>query len=50
MLYYDGIGVSEGIHSDKTNESKSAIFATIGISQIKGLSFNEMYVIGNVMY
>ena len=22
MLYYDGIDVSEGIHSDKTNDSK----------------------------
>ena len=29
MLYYDRIDVSEGIDVNKTNKSKSAIFATI---------------------
>ena len=32
MLYYDRIDVSEGINVNKTNESKSVIFVTIGIS------------------
>ena len=29
---------------------KSVIFVTIGIFQIKGLSFNQMFAIGAMMY
>ena len=31
MLYYDGIDFSEEIDGNKTSDSKSAIFVTIGI-------------------
>ena len=39
MLYLDIIDVSEGIDVNKASAS-SAIFVTIGISQIRVLSFN----------
>ena len=42
MLYYDRIDLIEGIGVSKTSAQKSAIFVTIGIFQIKGLSFNHM--------
>ena len=32
MLYYDRIEVSKGINVNKTSESKSVIFITIGVS------------------
>ena len=31
MLYFDRINFSEGIDVNKTSESKSAVFVTIGI-------------------
>ena len=31
MLYYDGIDFFDGIDVNKTSDSKSAIFVTIGI-------------------
>ena len=40
MLYYDRIEVSEGTHVNKKVNQKSPIFVTIGIIQIKVLSFN----------
>ena len=44
MLYFDKIDVSKGIYINKRSASKkSAIIATIGIFQIKCLSFNHMY-------
>ena len=44
MLYFDKIDVSKGIYINKRSASKkSAIIATIGIFQIKCLSFSHMY-------
>ena len=50
MLYYDRIDVSEGNYINKTNALKSVIFVTIGIFEIKGLSFKRISVIGVMIY
>ena len=50
MLYYDRIGVSEGIDVNKTSDSKEVKFVTIGISQIIVLSFNQIFAIDAMMY
>ena len=47
MLYYDRIDVSEVI---RQANQKSAIFATIGIFWIKGLSFNQMSTMDALIY
>ena len=50
MLYFDRIDVSVGLLLIKYEHQKSIIFATIGISQIKALSFNQMYAIDPMIY
>ena len=46
MLYFSRIGIYEGIYINKTSASKDLIFVTIGIFQIKSLSFNRMSGMG----
>ena len=50
MLYYPGIDGSVGNNINKTNNQKSAIFVTIGIFQVNGLSFKHMLAIVVMMY
>ena len=48
MLYYERIDISEDVN--KTSATKSAIFVTIVMFQIRVLSFNQMPVIGIIMF
>ena len=50
MLYYDRIGVSEGIDVYKTSESKECYIFHYYFFQIKGSSFNKMSAMGAMMY
>ena len=50
MLYYPRIDGSVGNNINKTNNQKSAIFVTIGIFQVNGLSFKHMLAIVVMMY
>ena len=50
MLYYPRIDGSVGNNINKTNNQKSAIFVTIGIFQVNGLSFKQMLAMVVVMY
>ena len=50
MLYCDRLGVSEKVPVNKTVNEKSMVFVTIGIFQIKGLSFNQMSAMIAIMY
>ena len=50
MLYYPRIDGSVGNNINKTNNQKSAIFVTIGIFQVNGLSFKHMLAMVVMMY
>ena len=56
MLYFGSFDVFKGIDVNKTRDfnksdaNKSVMFVTIGIFQIKGLSFSQMSGKGVMMY
>ena len=50
MLYFDKIGLCEGIDVNKTWNQKSVIFATIGIFYKEDLSFSCMHAIDAMIY
>ena len=50
MLYYNRIDTSKKMMLIKQVHQKSAIFVTIGIFQIKGLSFKLMHAIDAMIY
>ena len=50
ILHYDRIDVSEGIMVVRQVHKKSVLFATNGIFQMKGLSFNQMSSMGVTIY
>ena len=50
MLYYDRINVSEGIDVNKTYKSKDCDICHYWYFLVKGLSSNQMYPMGVLMY
>ena len=50
MLYYDRIGLSEGIDVDKTSTSRYCIICHHCYFYIEGISFNRLSTISVMMY
>ena len=50
MLYYSRINLSEGINFVMRSALKSVLFVTIGISEIKDLSFTHLSVMVVMMF
>ena len=50
MLYYDRNNAFEGADVNKRSESKECNICHYWYFQIEGLSFNQMFAIGVMMY